>query len=85
MARQVADSGLPSDSDTLGDVARRASAAQIPCVGPSGGWMRAAEHAQETINKTMPYFKTYIGSHDVLPGCHVDPMIAAMMTMAARY
>ena len=44
MARQVADIGLPSDSETLGDGARRVE--NLPYVGPAGGWMRAAEREQ---------------------------------------
>ena len=79
MARQVADIGLSSESETLGDVARRVE--DFPYVGPAGGWMTAAEHEQEKPKRKTPYSNTYIGSHDVLPGCHVDPTIASMISI----
>ena len=34
---------------------------------------------KKELEKITPYFNTYIGTHDVLPGWHVDPTRATMM------
>ena len=79
---------IESDRETLGDLARRTAdpsfgSSQFPYQGPArtdGGYQGADRRNAAANGRSSIFLNTYIGTHEVLPGSHADPIMVLMMS-----
>ena len=52
----------------------------FPYHAPDGGYQEADRRNAATNGRKRIFLNIYVGRHELLPGCHVDPTVAAVMS-----